>query len=153
MAINPILNIEVSPDYQIFDFESDGRTRLRKRILFNLISADEEIYNLALCTVLQDGTLDCESETKDGDMDSVLETTAYIGVLYIDKFPDRKVFFSGSDAKRSRKYQMGINRYMVQISKDYFVEGLTIANGKIVEQEPIRIGKNYNAFLFSKIKK
>lgn len=126
--------------------------RLQKRIQFDLIDADEQIYNLALCTVLLNGDLDCESETKNGDMDSVLETTAHVGILYINKFPERKVFLQGSDAKRSRKYQIGINHHLIQLSKKYFIEGLTIVNDDIVGREPIRYGKNYQAFIFSRLK-
>jgi hypothetical protein len=153
MAINPILNIQTSPDYHVFEFDSDGRQRLRKRVQFDLIDASEHIYNLSLCTVLPDGNLDCKSDTKDGDMDRVLETTAHIGILYINQFPERKVFLQGSDAKRSRKYQMGINRYLMELSKKYFIEGVAIANDIITSREGIRAGKNYQAFIFSILKK
>ena len=153
MAINPILNIQTSPDYHVFEFESDGRQRLRKRVQFDLIYSDEHIYNLSLCTVLPDGNLDCTSDTKNGDMDSVLETTAHIGILYINQFPERKVFLRGSDAKRSRKYQMGINRYLMELSKNYFIEGVAIVNDVITSREEIQTGKNYQAFILSRPQK
>lgn len=153
MATNPLQNIQASPDFGIFEFESEGRSRLRKRIQFDLIDETENIYNLALCTVLPDDTLDCETDTKNGDMDRVLETAAHIGLLYINEYPDRKVLLRGSDAKRSRKYQIGINRYLIDLSKDYFIEGLKIVNGEIAGRGPIQSGINYQAFLFSKLKK
>ena len=148
---NPILNIQASPDFDVFEFESAGRSRLRKRVQFDLIDEEENIYNLALCTVLPDDTLDCETETKNGDMDLVLETAAHVGILFINKYPDRKVLLQGSDAKRSRKYQIGINHYLLELSGQYFIEGLKIVDGNIVLREPIHPGRNYPAFLFSKL--
>jgi hypothetical protein len=84
-------------------------------------------------------------------MDRVLETTAHIGILFINKYPDRKVLLRGSDAKRSRKYQIGINRYLLDLSKEYLIEGLKIVDREIIDREPIQRGKNYQAFLFSKL--
>jgi hypothetical protein len=153
MATNPFQNIQASPNFDLFKFESEGRTRLRKHIQFDLIDENENIYNLALCTVFPDGTLDCETETKNDDMDRVLETAAHIGMMYINKYPDRKVLLRGSDAKRSRKYQIGINRYLILLSKDYSIEGLNIVDGEIVNRELIRPGINYHAFLFGKLRK
>jgi hypothetical protein len=62
MATNPFQNIQASPNFDLFKFESEGRTKLRKHIQFDLIDENENIYNLALCTVFPDGTLDCETE-------------------------------------------------------------------------------------------
>ena len=55
MAIKPYLNIETSPGFQIFEFDSTGKDHLKKRVRFDLIDEAEQIYNLALCTVLHDG--------------------------------------------------------------------------------------------------
>jgi len=96
MAINPYLNLETSSDFQVFDFESVGKTTLKKRAVFDLTDEKDQLYNLALCTVLPDGSEDYSTESKNGDMDTVLETVAIIAKIYSDKFHDRKIFFRGS---------------------------------------------------------
>jgi hypothetical protein len=152
MAINPYLNLETSSNFQVFDFESSGKATLRKRAVFNLIDEDEQLYNLALCTVLEDGTQDYDTESKNGDMDTVLETVAYIAGLYSNKFQERKIYFRGSTASRSRKYQMGVNKYLKILLKTFTIEGLVIdKNNQITLRENFRIGQNYSALIFTRI--
>ena len=151
MSINPYLNLETSSNFQIFDFESVGKNSLKKRAIFDLIDESEQLYNLALCTVLKDGTQDFNSESKNGDMDTVLETVAYIGLIYSERFPERKIYFRGSNTVRSRKYQMGVNRYLEILIKTFFIEGLIIDKyDEILVRETFQIGKNYTALIFSR---
>jgi hypothetical protein len=153
MSISPYLNIETSSDFQVYDFESTGKEKNKKRVRFDLIDKPEQIYNLALCTILSDGTEDCETASRNGDMDPVLETTAHIAIIYTNRFPDRKVFFRGSNEVRSRKYQIGIARYLEVVMKDFFIEGLLINNlNKIILREPFQNGKNYTGFIFTRKK-
>lgn len=151
MAINPYLNLETSSDFQVFDFESLGKTTLKKRAVFDLIDESEQLYNLALCTVLQDGKEDFNTESKNGDMETVLETVAHIAGIYSDKFPERKIYFRGSNAVRSRKYQMGVNRYLAILLQIFFIEGLVIdESDNILVRETFQIGKNYTALIFTR---
>ena len=96
MSINPYLNIETSSNFQVYEFESTGKKSIRKRVRFDLIDGDERVYNLALCTILPDGSEDCETASRNGDMEMVLETAVHIAIIYTNRFPDRKVFFRGS---------------------------------------------------------
>jgi len=151
MSINPYLNIETSLDFQVYEFESRGKETIKKRVRFDLIDWPEHIYNLALCTILPDGSEDCETASRNGDMDMVLETTVHIALIYTNRFPDRKVFFRGSNALRSRKYQIGIARYLEVVMKDFFIEGLLVNNqNEIILREPFQKGKNYTGFIFTR---
>lgn len=153
MSINPYLNLETSTDFQVFDFESLGHITLKKRAVFDLVDESEQLYNLALCTVQEDGTEDYETESKNGDMDTVLETVAHIAQIYIDKFPERKIYFRGSNAVRSRKYQMGVNKYLEILLESFLVEGLVIdKNNSIKLRETFQIGRNYTALIFTRKK-
>lgn len=152
MSVNPYLNIKASSNFQIYEFESVGKVSLRKRAIFDLIDEVEKIYNLALCTVLDNGKLDCDSPSKNGDMDIVLETVAHIAILYNTRFPERKIYFRGSDDIRSRKYQMGVNRNLDILNQTFLIEGLVIDQKEnIVVRETFLKGKNYNALIFTRV--
>ncbi|MCX2480646.1 hypothetical protein OQY15_16190 [Pedobacter sp. MC2016-15] len=150
MSINSYLNLETSSDFRVFDFESVGKTTLKKRALFDLIDEEEQLYNLALCTVAPDGTEDFDTESKNGDMDMVLETVAHIAKIYSDEFPTRKIYFRGSTVARSRKYQMGINKHLDVLTKMFDLEGLIIDdNEDLTLREAFQAGTNYNALIFT----
>ena len=100
MSLNPYLNIETSPDFQVYEFNSVGKEIIKKRVRFDLIDELEQIYNLALCTILPDESEDYRTASRNGDMDMVLKTTAHIALIYTNRFPDRKIFFRGSDEVR-----------------------------------------------------
>ena len=151
MSINPYQNIDTAPDYQVYEFDSIGKVTLRKRAKFELLDEDDQLYNLALCTVLEDGTEDCSSASKNGDMDMVLETAAQIALIYSNKFPDRKIFLRGSDQLRSRKYQIGINSHLMSLSATFEIEGVMINNqDEITLIETIQRGTNYQGFIFTR---
>ncbi|WP_371135122.1 hypothetical protein [Daejeonella sp.] len=64
---------------------------------------------------------------------------------------DRKIFFMGSNAVRSRKYQIGVNKYLSILSKTFFIEGLIIDNDNNIEtREKFKTGKNYTALIFTR---
>jgi hypothetical protein len=84
-------------------------------------------------------------------MEMVLETAVHIAIIYTNRFPDRKVFFRGSDAVRSRKYQIGITQYLDVAMNDFFIDGLLINNqNEIILREPFQSGKNYAGFIFTR---
>jgi len=152
MSINPYLNLETSTDFQVFDFESKGKTTLKKRAVFDLIEESEQMYNLSLCTVLENGQEDYDTETKNGDMDTVLETVAQIAFIYSDKFPERKIYFRGSNAVRSRKYQIGVNKYLEILLQNFHVESLIIDEVRniLILRETFKVGTNYTALIFTR---
>ena len=149
MSINPYQDIESASGFQIYEFYSVGKETLKKRVRFDLVDSLEQIYNLALCTVSPDGEEDCENASRNGDMDRVLETVAQIAIIYTNRYPERKIFFRGSDIVRTRKYQIGIVKYLDFAAKDFDIEGVTISEqNEIITREAFRRGENYNGFIF-----
>lgn len=115
------------------------------------INPEEKLYNLALCTVKEDGSEDYESASKNGDMATVLQTIAYIAIFFTDNYPDRKIYFTGTDVLRTRAYQLNIFTFHKQITEYFDVEGVLIQNNRIVQREPFKKGKNYQAFIFTRV--
>lgn len=86
-------------------------------------------------------------------MDTVLETVANIALIYSDKFPERKIYFEGSNAVRSRKYQMGVNKFLEPLLKNFSIDSLIIDKDRtIILREPFKIGTNYSALIFTRKK-
>lgn len=96
--------IEISPDYAIYDFISNGiKGHIHKRIFFELVN-EPGVYNLAFGDVSDDGNIDDYSISDNKDMAKVLATIAAAIKLFLDKYPERKIFFRGSTAERTRLY-------------------------------------------------
>jgi hypothetical protein len=93
-----------------------------------------------------------ESASKNGDIDLVLQTIAYIPIAFTDKYPDRKIYFTGSDILRTRTYQLNIFTSPDLINKYFTIEGLVIQNHVLIEKETFKKGRNYPAFIFTRIK-
>lgn len=152
MAINPYHKITVSSDLQVYDFLSVGRSTIKKRVKFELVDDVEDIYNLAFCSVLEDGKEDCETASKNGDMLRVLETVGVIVLNYTDHYPERKIYFTGSDTLRTRQYQLSIFSQLQSILDYFDIEGLQLKNDELKLREQFKTGKNYDAFIFTRKK-
>ncbi|HEY8780652.1 MAG TPA: hypothetical protein VIM16_03470 [Mucilaginibacter sp.] len=152
MAINPYHNITTSPDLQVFDFISSGVKLFKKRVKFELIDDKEQVYNLALCTLLDNELEDCETASRNGDMIRVLETVGIIALMFTDRYPDRKIYFTGSDALRTRQYQLGIFSHLKAVLDHFIIEGFQFEGKELKLREPFRTGKNYDAFIFMRKK-
>jgi hypothetical protein len=150
VAINPYLNIRASSTFDAFVFQSEGKSSLKKLVRFELLDSREHIYNLVLCTILADGTEDCESAVKNGDIYSVLDTVAHISLVFTDHYPDRKIFFRGSDPVRTRKYQIRMSNNSTAVARYFDIEGLIIEENVLMLREAFRRGKNYSGFIFTR---
>ena len=150
MATNRYLNIQTTSNYEEFMFQSSGKSPLKKLVRFEELDKTERIYNLVLCTILGDGTEDCESAAKNGDIDSVLDTVAHIALIFTDHHPDRKIFFRGSDPIRTRKYQIRISNNVEEVMDYFDIDGLIIEDGVLLSRETFKKGKNYSGFIFSR---
>ena len=152
MAINPYPAIRTSTDYQVYEFISDGKQRLRKRVRFELVDEVEQIYNLTLCTVLDNEDEDCDTASKNRDMEKVLETVGMIVFIYTNYYPDRKIYFRGSDKLRTRQYQLSMFSNLNTIVNYFIVEGLVMEEDEIKLRENFKTGKNYDAFILTRKK-
>jgi hypothetical protein len=150
MDLNPYPDIINSKDFAVFDFISSGKRTIKKRVKFELIDNIEQVYNLALCTILDDGKEDCEIASRNGDMLRILETVGIIALMYTEHYPLRKIYFTGSDNLRTRQYQLSIFSRLQSIVNYFDIEGLQFKGEDVNLRESFKPGKNYDAFIFSR---
>lgn len=112
-----------------------------------------DLYNLGFGHSTDDGnSIDDKVRANNGDMMKVLSTVAFTVNDFIEHHPDKAIYIRGSDAVRTRAYQMAINKYYDEIAKDYEIYG-HIFTGKIkgekgeYQYEPFQKNKNYYGFL------
>jgi hypothetical protein len=85
--------IEVSTGFETFDFISIGVNGLiNKRVIFSFVQ-EPNVYNLALGDVELDGSINDMNTTDNQDMLKILATIARIIKIFLDKYPQRQVFF------------------------------------------------------------
>jgi hypothetical protein len=142
----------------IFTFESIGEKIITKRVIYSKfdnpedigLSCDSIVYNLGFGDFNeQTGELDDQIISKNGDTEQVLATVADTVFDFWIEYPDALIFFIGSipegeKARRTRLYQMKINRYFAEISSIVDVSGFTENRWETLSKD-----KNYIAFLIS----
>lgn len=102
-------DLNIADDLRVFEFMSIGKHgSIPKRVAF--IPTDlPGVYNLAFGDIKQDGELDDQSITDNGDRNKILATIAKVIDIYTEKYPDRWVYFSGSTNERTRLYRMAVS--------------------------------------------
>ena len=136
----PFYEFIIQDNAQTFDFESIGKHIIKKKILYqNTIR--KPFYNLALVDVLEDGSFDDIIESRNGDMEKILATVANTLPIFFEQFPDAIVLFKGSDERRTRLYQIIINKEMDSISHTFTFLGIND-----MKFEPFSKNKTYDGF-------
>jgi hypothetical protein len=154
-----------APKYEVFaidtytiQFSSEGPNGTYKlRVIFSLIAkeVDHEVYNLGF------GVYDDENETindlveiNNGDSELILSTVAYAAIQFLFEHPNARIYAEGSTAIRTRRYQMGIAKYIGEIDEEFEVKGMALSTDEFGNPEmewlDIYPGKNYQAFLLFK---
>jgi len=148
-------------DYEsntVYKFYSQGsKGRIEFRVIFQ--EADNQdnlrLYNLAFGTWDEDlFRINDSIELRNGDMDKILATVVYSAFDFLRKNPDAYIFAQGSTPARTRKYQMGITKFLSDVPSDFEILGLVADN--IAESESLshsweefQAGTKYLAFLLS----
>jgi hypothetical protein len=142
----------------VFTFESVGEKIIQKRVVYSKITNPEDIglsfsanvYNLGFGD-FNEATKQLNDQiiSKNGDTERVLATVAGTVFDFWVEYPDASIFFMGSipegeKARRTRLYQMKINRYFEEISLIADVSGYAEKGW-----EEFMKNKNYVAFLIS----
>ncbi len=139
----PVINI--ARDYSEYKFVSTGiHGAIPKVVVFDLMFAGENIYNVALLDILKDGTSDT-NVSNNGDMREILATVTKIIIDYTNAYPERKIFFTGSDieGKRNSVYNRAIREFYSDLNDYFTIEGYIDAENK----EPFNSLNRYVAFL------
>jgi hypothetical protein len=145
----------------VYTFESVGEKVIKKMVVYSKIeypqdiglTSDSIVYNLGFGDFNEETCeLDDQIISKNGDTENVLATVADTTSKFWTIYPDASIFFVGSvpegeKPRRTRLYQMKINRYFSEISNIVEIVGY---NG--VRWENFMNNKNYIAFLISRKK-
>jgi hypothetical protein len=137
--------IEVTDDFNVFDFISTGKNGdILKRVAFSK-TEEEDVYNLALGDVDEDNEIDDYIVTDNGDRNKVLATVAAIVEAYTKRFPERWIIFRGSTEERTRLYRMAVGLHLDELSVLYEIWAYR-------DEEMIPFAKNLkiNAFLIKR---
>ena len=136
-----------SPTTEIrYDFKSISHEKeVNKRVIFTT-SDFQNVYNLALVDVLEDGSLSDITESRNKDMRTILATVVQIIINFFEAHPDKIVAFKGSDERRQRLYRLTINRDLAEIQKKFVILGVT-DKGK---SEPFQATQSYDYFVILK---
>ncbi|MBX3252788.1 MAG: hypothetical protein KF862_01505 [Chitinophagaceae bacterium] len=139
----PKYQLSSSPELSSYEFISEGHKGLiPKRIQFTLVN-HQGVYNLAFGD--KDpvtGEIDDHTISNNGDSEKVLSTVVSAVFAFLDQHPDAWIYASGSTATRTRLYQMGISRFLDDISENLDIYG------QIGDQwYPFERNKPYEAFL------
>ena len=87
-------------------------------------------------------TLVIQLKSNNHDAEKVLATVARAVIQFTNIYLDAFIVAEGSTPSRTRRYQMGINKFWEEIEPDFKVFGLSKDGGF----EPFRSGKNYAGF-------
>jgi hypothetical protein len=152
-----IYKTETTVDSLFFTFESVGDKLILKVVEYTKLNPvyvglpiGTDVYNLAFGD-WNDAIGDYEDtiESKNGDMEKVLATVANTALKFWEEYPDFNIFFQGSFShgehpRRTRLYQMKINKYFDEISQTVNIRGYGEKGWEDFES-----GINYTAFLIS----
>jgi|SRR5882757_6382728 len=138
----PRYPVIASDDYHMYLFFSEGpRGKIPKGVIYSQI--EENLFNLSFGDWNKElQNLDDSSRSNNGDRNKVLATVAFTALDFTGKFPNARIVAEGSTSSRTRLYQMGIADNLLEIKKNFDVEGLFSKHW-----EPFHQGRNYDAFL------
>jgi hypothetical protein len=133
-------------DFLEYTFYSKGpKGQIKKVVRFtNQIANGIAYYNLGFGDWNEkEEKLDDFVATNNLDTEIVLATIAAIVIDFSTRFPEAVIYATGSTDSRTRKYQMGINKYFKDIEILFDIYGFVEATG----WEDFNQGINYDAFL------
>ena len=140
---HPFYDFQILDNAFRYDFISVGKTVINKTIIYQKTSIDN-LFTLSMGDLLEDGKLDFETRSNNGDRDTILATIIQTLQQFLQQYQEASVGFSGSSPSRTRTYQILINREWIDISKKFVVKGYD-SNGL----EEFLSNKNYEGFVIS----
>ena len=136
-------DFETDTTATIYEFVSEGAKGSIKKLTTFTVIEPPDIYNLAFVDI--DPNTGQQSDTittNNGDSQKVLATVAATVLDFTDRYPDARVYATGSTPARTRLYRMGIANNLNEVKNDFEVWGY--ANGQWLDFEK---GIDYEAFL------
>lgn len=142
----PAYPFRVRTDGLLFSFYSVSEEKIVPKLVV-YTPVDDLIYNLALVDVMPDGSLADNVTTNNQDMNRVMATVIQTMLAFFEKYPDRLVYFQGSDDIRTRFYRILITRELEAARQLFVIYGKTAEQ----EYELFQIGQPYVGFLMQNI--
>jgi hypothetical protein len=136
---------KISEGFLDYEFYSHGpKGAIKKVVRFTLVQLSSyKYYNLGFGDWDEkEGRIDDFVISNNKDAERVLATVASTVIDFTDHYPNEIIFAQGSSPSRTRRYQMGINKYWKDIEAIFEVYGLLESEGFI----PFKPGTNYRAF-------
>jgi len=130
-------------DEYVFEFRSIGRKKLLKQVEFTLINSNQNIYNLSLGTVLENGEVDYEDSSNNGNIVTVFATIIVCIKAFNKIFPKRVIYFRGNTAQKSRGYNEILRRHYYEFSKDFHIFWVRVIDNFM---EKFDVLENYSGF-------
>ncbi len=112
-------NFKATDDFSVVDFMSEGKKgRIPKRIVFYATEL-ENVYNLAFGDMDENGEINDQCISDNGDRNKILATVANVTKKYAERYPDRLIFFQGSTNERTRLYRMAVGLNLKELSEQF----------------------------------
>ncbi len=103
----------------------------------------KNVYNLGFGDKdINSGQIDDFVVTNNQDREKVLATVANTVITFTQRHPKAYVYIEGSNAVRTRLYQMAISKYFSELSETFDIKG--VYERKLL---PFKTNINYSAFL------
>jgi hypothetical protein len=113
--------IAFAQDGQAFEFLSVGhKGSILKRIEF-VSTETPDIYNLVLGDVNDDGKINYNSISDNGDRNKILATIVKVIEDFCCQYPERWVYFCGSTRERTRLYRMAVGLNLEELSIKFYI--------------------------------
>jgi hypothetical protein len=134
---------KVNPAGDVYEFNSEGlQGTIHKMVRFEEIAPG--VYNAALGDVRENGEIDFEINTNNGDYYTVIYTVADIIKHFSKVYPAAKIHITGTDDRRNAAYQRRLTVALQSSAVNFAFWGLKEDGG---DWEPFSKSENYAAFL------
>jgi hypothetical protein len=128
-----------------FEFFSKGpKGKIKKQVEFESFEPNSTFFNIGFGDVDDKGRINDLVITGNDDSQKVLATVALSIFNFFEKYPNAKVFATGSTKSRTRLYRIGITNNWEEIEKNFQVYGFFDEAWTDFEK-----GKDYEAFLIT----
>ncbi|MCU0470045.1 MAG: hypothetical protein MUF58_15730 [Arcicella sp.] len=120
----PSYAFQISENHEYYFFESIGKTNIQKIVVFQPSEVNPDIVELAFGNLKTDLSIDVFAVDDNEDMPIVISTVITTIFDYLEYYPEKTIYFSGSTPSRTRLYRAAIAKSLEKIESNYQVFGL-----------------------------
>ena len=139
----PKYELTTEKSLNVYEFLSEGpKGKIPKLIKFSETTL-KGFFNLAFGDKnIETGEIDDKVVSNNGDSEQVLATVVSAVFAFTDLNKTAWVYATGSNKARTRLYRMGVNKYLDEVEKDFWVFGMLNGEWETFEKET-----DYTAFV------